>query len=158
MQTELFDKSATAFAAQIDAQIAAGVYVRGRLFADSISRNVRPGGDVLDYGCGPGRITRIIASRGYSVMGIDPSAPMIECAQSQPLGELAVRFSVCDDGGASLPDHAFDGIVCSSVIEFVPNATALLEELRRVRRRLRDLSSNSWIGTLGLVAARPETL
>jgi 2-polyprenyl-3-methyl-5-hydroxy-6-metoxy-1,4-benzoquinol methylase len=131
MQTELFESTAAGFAAEIDAQIANGVYIRGRLFEESVCRNVRAGGAVLDYGCGPGRISRIIASHGFSVTGIDPSPAMIGHAQSQSLTGLAAKFFVSDDHGASLPENAFDGIVCSSVIEFVSDTRALLQQFRR---------------------------
>ena len=38
---------------------------------------------ILDVGCGPGRHSIELALRGYQVVGIDPSATMIEAAQSR---------------------------------------------------------------------------
>jgi cyclopropane fatty-acyl-phospholipid synthase-like methyltransferase len=43
-------------------------------------------GNVLDAGCGPGRTTRYLASRGYGVLGVDISANAIERAVRKAAG------------------------------------------------------------------------
>jgi 2-polyprenyl-3-methyl-5-hydroxy-6-metoxy-1,4-benzoquinol methylase len=125
----VFDQTANSFARGIDAAIASGTYTRGRLFLEAVERTVRPGGRILDYGCGPGRIARLIAQRGYRVEGRDPSEPMIAEASTQRTDGLRLSFAV--DRGDPLETGAYDGIVCSSVIEFVPNAHRLLVDFRR---------------------------
>jgi 2-polyprenyl-3-methyl-5-hydroxy-6-metoxy-1,4-benzoquinol methylase len=50
----------------------------------------RPPGCVFDVGCGEGWLTRAIAPHGYSVVGIDASAPLIDRARELGGGEFRV--------------------------------------------------------------------
>src|ERR1700734_3091793 len=51
--------------------------------------------DVLDAGCGEGYLSRILASQGATVTGIDFSANLIEAARAQSLNDiLSVSFDV----------------------------------------------------------------
>lgn len=133
MSSSLFDETARAFARTADEAIAAGLYVRGRLFADAVRSMVEPGPDtrILDYGCGPGRISRMVAEAGYRVDGRDPSRGMIDAARSQSLNGLAIDFDVLPDGPTSLEAGAYACVICSSVIEYVERPVELLQSLRR---------------------------
>jgi 2-polyprenyl-3-methyl-5-hydroxy-6-metoxy-1,4-benzoquinol methylase len=95
----------------------------------------------LDAGCGTGTLTRFLAERGCSITGVDAAAQMIEqareLAQAHPLREQ-MRFEVCgrDADGAMerFPGEAesLDGVLCSSVLEYVPDAEQFLDEFARV--------------------------
>lgn len=135
MNHQLFDETAQAFAHTADAQIAKGAYRRGQLFIAAVQQYVPARGRVLDYGCGPGRIARQIAQMGYSVLGLDVSEGMIAQAKQQDLSGLAIDFSVLHQTADDLPPNAFDGIVCSSVIEYVPDAAGLVQDWARALTR-----------------------
>jgi len=134
MTPTIFETSADMFARSTDATIAAGIYQRGRLFVDAMRKGVPAGGPVLDYGCGPGRIAAMLAQEGFLVEGRDPSAGMIAAAQSLPHDPQRLSFTCVDDCGDGLKDAAYAGIVCSSVIEFVPEPARLLRNLRRAAK------------------------
>ena len=127
----LFDRSARDFAAGTDALINAGRYTRGHLFVAAVKRAVNAGGEVLDYGCGPGRLARLIATEGYRVLGVDPSAGMLEEAERQSAAGLQMAFKQQNDNGESLDTARFDSIVCSSTIEYVENPGGLLKNFWR---------------------------
>ena len=131
MARPVFDAHASAFAQSIDTAIASDKYVRGRLFVEAVTEHVRKEGVVLDYGCGPGRIARLVAAAGYRVEGVDPSSGMLAEAQRQDLAGLDLRVRMTEGGGEQLPDAAYDAIVCSSTIEFVPEAETLLRHFYR---------------------------
>lgn len=127
--TELFDKLAADAAKTWDEQIAAGRYLRGAMFLNAAKSSVRSGGYILDYGCGPGRISALLARNGFRVLGRDPSPGMIDIAKQQSLEGLAVEFQPCSFAPSEMPSEAYDGIVCSSVIEYAPDPGEFLRML-----------------------------
>jgi SAM-dependent methyltransferase len=127
-----FDAGAAAFTADVDASIAHDRYLRGRLFVGAVRRHLALDGSagrrVLDIGCGPGRIARLLAEAGYDVTGADPSPMMLAEARRQPVSggsQTHLRF-VDGDGTAELAHGPWSAIVLSSVLEFVPDADTLL--------------------------------
>jgi 2-polyprenyl-3-methyl-5-hydroxy-6-metoxy-1,4-benzoquinol methylase len=122
----LFDETAAEFASRADRQIDSGHYFRGDLFLAAVVSSVPSEGYILDYGCGPGRISAILARRGFRVLGLDPSPVMIATARQQPLDALQVEFQLCPTCPVDAQQVAYDAIVCSSVIEYLPQPEQLL--------------------------------
>ncbi|HEV2461748.1 MAG TPA: class I SAM-dependent methyltransferase [Ktedonobacterales bacterium] len=68
------------------------------------------GTDVLEVGCGDGRLTWRYADRTRSVLALDPDAAAIEQAHTslpEPLRDT-VTFQVADIRHVRLPPEAFD--------------------------------------------------
>src|SRR5260370_13542287 len=80
---------------------------------------------VLDIGCGNGRnVSLPVAERGFDVTGIDIHGPSVEAARSN--ARLAnVRFLIegYDD---HRPDHPYDAVILSDVLEHVRDPRAML--------------------------------
>src|ERR1700675_1323407 len=110
----VFDSNAKFFAGEIDKAIEAGCYRRGDLFLQFANRRIPPGSLILDYGCGPGRISLMLARSGFHVLGVDPSQRMIDQAKEQDTQGLRLQFRVGDE--SVLRSGSYDAIVCSSVI------------------------------------------
>lgn len=121
----VFDAGAKAFARDIDLAIEDGCYRRGDMFVQFANRTIPAGSQVLDYGCGPGRISLMLARSGFEVCGVDPSESMIALAKEQDARNLRLRFGVGDE--AVLRKGSYDAIVCSSVIEYVAEPDKLLK-------------------------------
>ena len=134
MTGDLFDRTAAEFAKSIDAMVARNAYTRGALFLQALRETAPPGSYVLDYGCGPGRIARLVAKEGYRVRAMDLSEGMIAEARKQDTSGLELTYELMDDRSFQLPSDCFDGIVCSSVIEYVKEPRSLLEQFRRSLR------------------------
>ena len=128
----VFDKTAADFAAAADHQTQRGRYLRAELFVSAAEANVPRNGQILDYGCGPGRIARLLAHRGFDVLGLDPSEGMLVTARQQSLAGLKLRFQWHPSGPITLPGGNFDAVVCSSVIEYVDDPDDLLQSFRRL--------------------------
>jgi len=104
---------------------------RLRLFVDSVTSRVAPGGRILDYGCGTGRIAVELARAGYKVVGLDGAQGMIEEAgkAASSLGLQNVEFRHLSDADNWEPECTYDAIVCSSVIEYVADDRKLAGKL-----------------------------
>jgi SAM-dependent methyltransferase len=124
----IFDSSAQVFALGVDEQIAAGRYLRGELFVRAIKTVLKDKGIVLDYGCGPGRLSKMVAQLGHQVIGVDTSTGMIAEAKQQDLRGLNVSFQTVTGPLNALPFANVDVVVASSVIEYVPDPAQTLSE------------------------------
>src|SRR5215212_7164831 len=73
------------------------------------------GRDVLEIGCGDGRLTRRYAEGAASVLGLDPKAAQIRAARAATPAHLRSRvtFRAADITRAKLPRAAFDVVVLS---------------------------------------------
>ncbi|MEQ1828772.1 MAG: class I SAM-dependent methyltransferase [Pirellula sp.] len=120
-----FDESAHQFALSLDDAIRNDMYVRGGMFIRAAKRFLNKQDYVLDYGCGPGRLAYLLIQNGYRILGVDQSSGMIAEAVSQDIDSRSARFEVLslNHGWEQL---TFDAVVCSSVIEYVPDAAGLL--------------------------------
>ena len=81
-------------------------------------------GKLLDIGCGPGVMSREIASLGYTYIGCDISSAMIEEAKIR-VPEL--EFSVQDATAVNAPDNSLAAIVAMGLVEYIDDAKTLME-------------------------------
>jgi len=130
----VFDQTATRFARSIDGTMRTGHYARGDLFIGLAQRALRNRSYVLDFGCGPGRLSLLLADAGFRVLGVDISHGMIAEARQLDTRGLPLEFVMIERPEQALTPAAYDGIVCSSVIEYVADADSLLQGFRRALR------------------------
>jgi SAM-dependent methyltransferase len=130
----VFDQTAARFARSIDGTMRAGYYTRGKLFVDCAKASVPQGGYILDYGCGPGRLSVLLAESGFKIRAVDTSPGMIAEAQTLQPREVSIDFETIESSIEALPPNTYDGIVCSSVIEYIADADRLLAEFRAALR------------------------
>ncbi|MBN2309883.1 MAG: class I SAM-dependent methyltransferase [Candidatus Hydrogenedentes bacterium] len=91
-----------------------------------------PGARLLDIGCGTGHWSRFYASKGFSVAGVDLSAPMVREAHARDTGHSF--YGVADAYNLPFRDAAFDVVSAMAVLEFVSRAEAVLAEMIRCVR------------------------
>lgn len=92
----------------------------------------------LDAGCGTGTLSRWLAERGSAVVGVDAAPNMIASAVALANSEVSpgtLRFKHVETiARLPLDSHSADGVLCSSVLEYVPDPEACLTEFARVLR------------------------
>jgi 2-polyprenyl-3-methyl-5-hydroxy-6-metoxy-1,4-benzoquinol methylase len=90
----------------------------------------------LDAGCGTGTLARCLAARGCSVLGVDAASEMVAAAaQAANVQNCSDRLSfvhINTIARLELDDNLLDGILCSSVLEYVPDPNACLTEFARI--------------------------
>lgn len=89
----------------------------------------RPGGRLLEIGCGNGDRLALFQSLGWKVAGIEPDTSAALLAQGKGLD---VKASALTTG--ALLQESFDAIVMSHVIEHVTDPQATIEECYRLLR------------------------
>src|SRR5580698_5080857 len=96
------------------------------------------GKDWLDAGCGSGTLARYLVEAGARVLGVDAAEEMITLARelaSRDVASSQLRFEhIATIAHLPLPNQSLDGILCSSVLEYVPDPAACLTEFARVVR------------------------
>ncbi len=98
-----------------------------------------PGDSCLDVGCGEGRHSLAAYLKpGIDVVGVDLSEQDLTTARHritdmEAFGpEGTVTFMRGDATCLPFPDASFDRVICSEVLEHIPNYIAVIEELNRV--------------------------
>src|SRR5438046_6389121 len=94
-----------------------------------LSRHLRPGMSVLEFGCGTGYFTRDLARSGADVVAIDVSPELLEIAKAN-CSASNVRYEIQNAYELSYPDAVFDSVVGSSVLHHLEIQDALREIYR----------------------------
>lgn len=113
--------------------------------------------DWLDIGCGTGALTQTILNTQFprSVVGIEPSESFLEHARATT-ADHKVSFQVAGAEALPLTDNSVDVATSALVLNFVPNKTKMMEEMRRVTRQGGVVSFYVWdypSGGIGFIDA-----
>jgi 2-polyprenyl-3-methyl-5-hydroxy-6-metoxy-1,4-benzoquinol methylase len=111
-----------------DRYASGGFRRRAEFFRSEVLPRLQVSGDWLDVGCGSGVFSRMLAGRGARVLGLDGSPSMVEAARAAAKVEGA-RFEVgrVEDVGAL--SQSFDGAICLSVLEYLPEPERALKAI-----------------------------
>ena len=118
-------------------------FLLGPLFeriAADIAAVAPSGARLLEVGCGPGRLSILLARRyGFEVTGLDLDPAMIERARANAEhsghgGGRRPSFLVADVSSLAFPDASFDAIVSTLSMHHWTDPNAGLDEIGRVLR------------------------
>jgi SAM-dependent methyltransferase len=130
VRADHYDSFAASYSADNETNLINGYYERPAMIGLAGEVNGRR---ILDAGCGSGPLSAALRERGAIVTGFDSSPAMVELAERRLGGD--VRLLVADLGEPLPFDNgAFDDVVVSLVLHYLPDWTAPLAELRRVLR------------------------
>ncbi len=95
-----------------------------------------PLGDLLDVGCGQGRLLKLLASRAHRVVGVDIDPEARRLARAELLLAGVPNCSLRQGDMYSLPfdDSAFDTIILDDVLADAARPGAAVAEARRLLR------------------------
>jgi 2-polyprenyl-6-hydroxyphenyl methylase/3-demethylubiquinone-9 3-methyltransferase len=99
---------------------------RADFFTAEVLAKTRIAGDWIDVGCGSGFFSRIVASAGANVLGVDGSAAMIAAARAFPGAGPQPRYEVTTVEALSRETGVFDGALLLSVMEYLDDPAASL--------------------------------
>jgi SAM-dependent methyltransferase len=88
-----------------------------------------PGRQTLEIGCGEGRVTRDLNTRGHHVVAIDSSPTLLRYArQADPQG----RYELADAGALPFSEAAFDLVVAYNSLMDIADMPGAVREAARV--------------------------
>jgi ubiquinone/menaquinone biosynthesis C-methylase UbiE len=103
-------------------------------FSGALNAMSEERGNVLDYGCGTGDITRALAAQGWRLTGCDMSVEMLSKAEAADSKHM-VNWTLID-ATRPLPmpfaDASFSAVVSSSVFEYLSKPQAVIQDLHRL--------------------------
>jgi len=135
-----------------------------------------PLGDLLDIGCGQGRILKLLASRAHRVVGVDIDSDARRLARAELLLAGSPNCSLRHGDMYSLPfnDREFDTIILDGVLCEAKRPTDVISEAMRLlktggrmlllsatgRRSADDIRSDftDWAARTGLRLAPPRSI
>lgn len=92
----------------------------------------KPGGRILDAGCGDGFYLHLLSNLGeFELVGLDSDPRALESARKNLKGRK-VKLVEGDVLKTPFKDNYFDKIICSEVLEHLSDDLAGLKELKRV--------------------------
>lgn len=91
---------------------------------------VRPGGRLLEVGCGSGENLKVLQDLGWIAEGVDFDAEAVENVRNKG---LRVRQGTLEE--QNYPNENFDAITMSHLIEHVHDPEHLLRECRRILKK-----------------------
>jgi tRNA (cmo5U34)-methyltransferase len=114
-----------------------GLHALHRMAGLLLHEHVPADGRVLVLGAGGGLELKALAEAypRWRLLGVDPSAPMLELAV-QTLGPLAPRVELLEGYVDAVPATGFDGAVCLLTMHFL-SVQERLHTLRELRCRLK---------------------
>jgi SAM-dependent methyltransferase len=133
----------------------------GELFDRLVTMGIgRSGQRLLDLGTGTGTLARGFARRGASVMGIDPSEPLlVEAGRLSRREGVQVDFRVGRAEDIDAPDHAFDVVTAGQCWHWFDRPVAAAECIRVLRPEgALAICHFDWLPLPGNVVAATEAL
>lgn len=110
-----------------------------RVLLDAVRVGLRSSDDVVEIGCGIGRLTRPLAAQARSVRALDVSPRMLELARGYG-GDLVNVEWLLGDGVslAGIPDASADACVSHVVFQHISDPLVTLGYVGEIGRVLRD--------------------
>lgn len=102
-----------------------------------LTEYIKPGDNVLDLGCGNGRLYSFLKKRGIKYTGIDSSERMIEIAKEKNQ-EGDPKFEVVEALDLPFSENSFDKVYSVAVLHHVPSSDFRLEFMEEIKRVLKS--------------------
>lgn len=106
----------------LEAEYREGVISRQRIFDKILASRLRPENIIIDYGCGPGFLAKIVAENVRRVFAFDISDGALACARViNPAPNL--EYLKADESGlAAVADSSVDAVVSFAMVQHVTDA------------------------------------
>ena len=111
--------------------------------------------EVLDVGSGTGALSQALADQGAQVIGVDRSQGYADYAAEHVGARYPqLAFEAGDAMALRFPDRSFDAAVSGLLLNFLPDASGAVQEMRRVVRPPGPVVAYVWDYAVGMELLR----
>ena len=110
-------------------------YVVGEAICKEISERLSKEknlGEVIEFGCGTGYFTRIIAKNAARIIATDVSKNMLDMAKGQLENYENIRFQEANCKATGFQDNKFDTVLMVNLLHIIKESHQALEETCRI--------------------------
>lgn len=110
-------------------------YVVGEAVLQAVTNKLlaeRGLGEVVEFGCGTGHFSKIIAPNAEQVVATDLSDDMLAVARERLIELPNIAVQKADVEGTTFPPRRFDTVFMANIIHVVENPRAALRESHRI--------------------------
>ena len=110
-------------------------YVVGEAINEEISErlsNEKNMGSVIEFGCGTGYFTEVIAKNAKQVIATDISYDMLEMTKKQMKDYKNISFQKANCKATNFPDNKFDTVLMVNLLHVIKEPYQALEESYRI--------------------------
>lgn len=104
-------------------------YQQRNSWVNKVAEKLPPGTHLLDIGAGPCRYRTLFSHCNYKAQDFGQYDGSDQQASEWHYGELDY---VCDAADIPVEDSSFDAVICTEVLEHVPEPTMVLKEIGRI--------------------------
>lgn len=136
----------------LEAVFADSTRSREDIWNEILAAKIDGEGTVIDYGCGPGFLTKAVSSHVNKIYGVDISEGALACARVVNSG-ANITYTKADEKGLSLvPDESVDAVCTFAVLQHLTDEVASMV-LKNISKKLRkggklvahvQLSTETW--------------
>ena len=92
------------------------------------------GGNILDLGCGNGRMYDFLKQKEVNYLGVDNNSNLLECARNN---FPEARFQLDDMSDMHFPQEAFDNVFCIAAFHHIPGKKIRKEVIQSIHGSLK---------------------
>ncbi|MEI7425809.1 MAG: class I SAM-dependent methyltransferase [Candidatus Moraniibacteriota bacterium] len=107
---------------------------------------VSDGDNVLDYGCGNGRLLEILNNKKIDYVGVDVSQKLIDIAKTKYPNKINYFSKIAGQASLAFPDDFFNKIISVAVFHHFPEkyAETMARELYRITKPNGQVVVTTW--------------
>ncbi len=107
-----------------------------------LSESVRTGDEILDVGCGNGRLLEAFTNKDIKYLGVDSSEKLINLAMSRYISRVKSRYvnfivgDILDLG--KIPQIGFNYVFCVAVLQHIPGRDLQVTALKQLKNKVNN--------------------
>lgn len=104
----------------------------------TFAEKVKPGDNILDLGCGNGRLLEALKEKEIKYLGIDNSSELISLAKNNyPLQKFIVGDMLALDNINEVANSSYDFIFCLAALQHIPSRELRIKALKDMAAKLK---------------------